>query len=245
MAKFVLTDARLWTGGADLATATNKIDLQAAYKDEDVTTFGSNGWSESVAGLASTTINGDGFWEANDPTKVDDAAWLALGGVGAWTICPSGAGAQGTLAYFTSAMESSYHLGGDVGKVAPWSAKAVGTWPLVRGQIAHPPGTARTATGTGTGVNLGAIPAGKSLYASLHVLSVSGTATPSITVAVESDTTSAFSLPTTRLTFAGATAVGGQILRVAGPFTDTWWRPKWTIAGTSPSFLFVVAFGIA
>jgi hypothetical protein len=245
VAKFVLTDARLFTGGADLATSTNKIEVSADFDDLDVTNFASQGWKEVIAGLASTSVNADGFWEAGDPTKVDDAAWLSLGGIGPWTVCPSGGGAAGSLAYFTNAMNGSYNLGGDVGKVAPWSAKVKGTWPLVRGQIAHPAGTARTATGTGTGVNLGAIPAGKQLYTALHVLSVAGTATPTITVAVESDTTSGFALPTTRTTFAAATAVGGQILRTAGPITDTWFRPKWTISGTAPSFLFVVAFGVA
>jgi hypothetical protein len=243
--KFVLTDARLFTGGADLASATNKIDLTASVKDEDVTNFASGGWTESIAGLASTVINGAGFWEAGDPSKVDDAAFAALAAAGgAWTICPSGGGAVGSLAYLTKGLETTYGLGGDVGKVAPWSAKAVGTWPLVRGQIAHPPGTARTATGVGAGINLGAVPAGKQLYTTLHVLSVAGTATPTITVAIESDTSNAFSLPTTRTTFAAATAASGQILRTPGAITDTWWRPKWTIAGTTPSFLFVVAVGI-
>lgn len=243
MGKFVLLNARLFTGGADLTSNNNKLDVSAEVSDEDVTNFGSAGWKEVIGGLASTEINGEGQWEAFDPSKVDDNRWAALGGLGPWTAAPAGA-AVGALAYFTNALSGSYSLGGDVGSVAPWKAKGAGSWPLVRGLIAHDPGTARTATGTGTGAQLGAVAVGKQLYASLHVLSVAGT-TPSITVAIESDTSNAFGAPTTRLTFAAATAAGGQILRVPGAFTDTWWRPKWTISGTTPSFLMLIAFGIA
>ena len=129
--------------------------------------------------------------------------------------------------------------------MATWTGTAKSSWPLVRGTIAHPPGTARTASGTGTGLQLGAVPAGRRLYAALHVLSVAGT-TPSITVTVESDDANTFASATTRLTFDAATAAGGQVLRTTGDaITDTWFRVTWTISGTSPSFLFVVALGIA
>jgi hypothetical protein len=83
------------------------------------------------------------------------------------------------------------------------------------------------------------------MYAALHVLSVAGTATPTITARVESSVDNTFASPTTRLTFAAATAVSGQTLRTAGTaITDTWWRVAWTISGTTPSFLFAAALGI-
>jgi hypothetical protein len=150
----------------------------------------------------------------------------------------------GDLAYFMGALRSSYTLLDAVGEIAPWSGTAKSATPLVRGQFAHPPGTARTATGTGTGLNLGAVIAGKRMHAALHVLSASGT-TPSITARVESSVDNTFSAPTTRLTFAAATVPGGQILRTAGTaITDPWWRIAWTISGTTPSFLFVSSLGI-
>lgn len=243
--KLVLMNARIFTGGADLTSASNKISIDPEYAVEDVTNFGSNGWGEVTAGLASSEISGEGQWEAGDPSKVDDNRWAALGGLSAWSITPGGA-TPGTLAYFTKALDGEYTvLGAEVGKVVPWSAKAKGSWPVVRGQIGHDPGTPRTATGTGTGAQLGAVATGKQLYAAVHVLSIAGTATPTITAAIESAPDNTFGAPTTRLTFAAATALGGQILRVPGPITDTWFRPKWTISGTTPSFLFVVAFGIA
>lgn len=244
MGKFVLFNARIFSGGADLTSSSNKIDVASEASDEDTTNFGSGGWKEVIAGLCSTEIAAEGQWEAGDLSKVDDSRYAGLGGAAAWTVTAGGA-APGTVAYLTNGVSTEYALLGEVGKVAPWSAKAVGTWPMVRGQIAHDPGTARTATGTGAGAELGAVAPGKQLYASLHVLSIAGTSTPTITVEIESDDANGFASPTTRLSFAAATALGSQIVRVPGPITDTWFRPKWTISGTGPSFLFVAAFGIA
>lgn len=244
MGKFVLTGVRAFAVGADLTSNSNKVEITADVEDKDVTNYGSAGWKEVLGGLAASQISAEGQWEALDPSKVDDASWSQLGGIGPWTVGPVGA-AVGDLAYFTNALQSSYQLGGQVGDVAPWTGKATGSWPMVRGQIAHPPGTARTSTGVGTGVNLGAVAAGRRLYASLHVLSVAGT-TPSITARVESDDAIGFPSATTQLTFTAATAVGGQILRTTGTaITDNWFRVAWTISGTTPSFLFAAALGIA
>lgn len=243
MGKFVLIDARLFTGGADLSGNSNKLEISGSVEDKDTTNFRSAGWKEVLGGLAETEISGEGQWEASDASKVDDAMWAQLGGLTAWSACPVDS-TLGALTYFTKAFTGAYALGGAVGDVAPWSGAAKGSWPLVRGVVAHPPGTPRTTTGVGTAVQLGAVPAGKSLYAALHVLSVAGT-TPSITVRIEQDNAVGFPSAATSLTFDPATARGGQILRLAGPTTDDWFRPAWTISGTTPSFLFLVAFGVA
>jgi hypothetical protein len=243
MSKFVLTDVRLFAGGADLSGSTNKAEIAAEFEEKDSTNYRSGGYKEVLAGLASSSINAEGQWEAGDTSLVDDAAWAMLAGRTAWTVCPTDA-TVGAVAYTSYFLTSSYKLGDQVGEIAPWTGKASGSWPLARGQVAHPPGTARTATGTGTGVQLGAVTAGKRLYASLHVLSAAGT-TPSITARVESDDSGGFASPTTQLTFTAATARGGEILRTSGSaITDTWYRLAWTISGTSPSFLFAAALGI-
>lgn len=243
MAKFVLTNVRLWAGGADLTSHSNKVELSAEVEAKDATNYGSQGWKEHLGGLAASSLKGAGQWEAGDPGLIDNHAWGQLGAVGAWTVSPH-AGAVGDVAYLLSALESSYTLLGDVGEVAPWAADAMSSWPMPRGQVAHPSGTARTASGTGTALQLGALAAGQRMYASLHVLSVAGTSTPTITARVESDDASGFPSATTRLTFAAATARTGQILRTDGSaITDDWWRIAWTISGTSPSFLFAAALG--
>lgn len=243
MSKFVLLNARLFAVGADLTGASNKIELTAEVEDKETTNYYSAGHKELLGGLGSAEVAGEGQWEAGDTTKVDNAMWAQLGGVGPWTVSPDNA-AVGDLAWITQCMSSSYAIGGTIGDVAPWSGKGASSWPLVRGQIAHPAGTARTSTGTGTGMQLGAVTTGKRLYAALHVLSVAGT-TPSITARIESDADNTFASPTTQLTFTAATAGGGEALRTTGnAITDTWFRVAWTISGTTPSFLFATSFGI-
>lgn len=243
MGKFILLDARLFAPGADLSGASNKIELSSEIEDKETTNYRSGGYKEVIGGLGSAEISGEGQWEAGDPSRVDDASWSTLGGVGPYTVCPTDS-AVGALAYITSGMRADYKVGDAVGEIAPWSGTVKSSWPLVRGQIAHPPGTARTATGVGTALQLGAVPAGKRLYAALHVLSVAGT-TPSITARIESDDAVGFASPTTQLTFVAANAPGGQILRGNGTaVTDTYYRVAWTITGTTPSFMFAVSLGI-
>lgn len=242
--KQVLTDVRLFAGGADLSGASNKVELQGEAEEKDVTNYRSRGWKEVLGGLGSAQITAEGQWEAGDPGMVDDALWERLGGRAPWSVGP-GEADVGALAYFTYALTSSYKLGEKVGEVAPWSGMAKSSWPPIRGRFAHPPGTARSTTGDGAAVQLGAAAAGQRLYAALHVLSVSGS-TPSLTVTVESDTAEAFDDdPQTELTFDAATSAGGQILRTSGSaITGPWYRASWTISGSTPSFLFVVALGI-
>lgn len=244
MAKTVLTNVRCFAVGVDLTGVSNKVEVTTEVEDKDSTNYASNGWKEVMGGLASAEVAAEGQWEAGDPSKVDDASWSQLGGVGPWSISANNGAAVGDLAYLTNAMRADYKMFDAVGEIAPWTGTAKSSWPMARGQFAHPPGTARTATGTGTGLQLGAVALDKRLYASLHVLSVSGT-TPSITARVESSVDNTFGAPTTRLTFTAASAVGGQILRTTGSaITDTWWRVAWTISGTTPSFMFAAALGI-
>jgi hypothetical protein len=250
VAKTVLLNTRIFAAGADLTSRSNKVELAVELEDKDATAFRDvadpqAGWKEVLGGLATTTINASGQWEAGDLGKVDDMAWTAATGRTPpnWTVCPLSA-AVGELAYTSQGLISSYKQGDAVGEIAPWEAQAKGTAMCGRGQVAHPPGTARTATGTGTGVNLGALLAGQRMLASLHVLSVAGT-TPSLTVRVESDADNSWASPTTQATFSAATALGGQSALISGPITDTWWRVAWTITGTTPSFLFLAALGLA
>lgn len=249
MGKFILSNTRIFAGGADLTGATNKVELSATREDKDVTNFNSvdasgTVWKEVIGGLGSAKLTGSGQWEATDLSKVDDESWAEIGATGGVTVFPTTANA-GDLAYVFSGLRSSYTLGGQVGDVAPWQGEWASNRPLGRGVGLHPPGTARTTTGTGTSVNVAATSASQYLYANLHVLSVSGSASPTLTVTVQADNATGFPSPATEISFAAATAVGGQTARVVGPITDTWYRVSWTISGTTPSFLFVVSMAIA
>lgn len=241
MSLLVLTNARIFAGGADLTARSNKAELAAEVEEKEATTFASAGWKELLGGLFSSALMAEGFWEAGDLSMVDDEMWANLGVIGAYTVCPNGA-AVGDLAWLMKTLKATYKLGGSPGDIAPWTSGASGSWPLARGKVLHPPGTARTATGSGTAVEVAATSATQYDYGTLHVLSVAGTSTPTITVKIQSDVDGTFASPTDVITFTAATAIGAQISRVIGPVTDTFFRATWTISGSSPSFLFVVAF---
>lgn len=243
----VLQGVRLYVDGADLSGYSNKLMVGAKAEVLDRTTFGDidaagTVWKTRVGGLFSGQADMEGFWQAGDLSQPDDMFWANLG---VSTVPLTGvptAGTVGSLAWLSRMLETSYTPGAKVGELMAWSASAMTNWPLVRGQILHPQGTARTTTGTGTAVQLGAVDASHALYVNLHVLSyVDG----SLTVTIDSDDNSGFTSAVTQGTFAAATALGGQTLKIAGGITDTYWRASWTISGgTTHSFLFAVSAGI-
>lgn len=250
MALTVLLNSRIFVAGADVTSDTTKVELNTSYEAKDTTAFNS-GWKTELAGLATSKWSASGNWNVGTLGMVDDSINATLGTSQPWTFFPEGntasanTGAYGDLAFFTNALETDYTTYGKVGDVMPWSANAMGNWPVVRGINLHPAGTARTSTGNGTGQQITAGPTTtQNLYANLHVYSVAG-ATPSLTVVVQSSVDNTFASPTTRLTFNAATTYGGQALRVPGAITDTWYRVNYTISGSSPSFLFVCSLGVA
>lgn len=246
MSKLVLLDSRLFVGGADLSGSGNKIELSEEWEAKGITNWRSGGAEECIAGLGKVEASASGQWEAGDPSKIDDAMWANRRVIEPWSA--SGAGdsdlASGGLMYLTKMLRTKSAIWGGLGDVAAWNADARGSWPLVRGTAMHASGVPRTATGSGTAFQLGAIPAGRHMYANLHVLSIAGTAAPTITVAVQSDNAVGFPSATTQATFTPRTTVGGEPIRIAGAITDDWWRVSWTITGTNPSFLFLVSMGI-
>jgi hypothetical protein len=109
-----------------------------------------------------------------------------------WSVAPrsdSDLAAGGLMWMIGKAVRTKFQFMGEVGEVAPWEGAAKSSWPLVRGVCAHPSGVPRTATGSGTIVQLGAVPTGKNIYVNLHVLSVAGTGSPTLTAQLQSATT--------------------------------------------------------
>lgn len=243
----VLLDVRHFVAGADLSGAGNKIEIKETAEVKKTTNWRSGGAEENKAGIFGTDWMAEGNYEAGDASKPDDLFWATRRSLDPWTASATGDSDlnTGSVMWLNKVLRADASILGAVGDVAPWSMNGKSTWPLVRGKCFHPSGTARTATGTGAIIQLGAVAANKRLYANLHVLSVAGT-TPSITVNVQSAAAVGFASPTTRLSFAAKTAAGGEALRTDGSaITDQYWRVSYTISGTGgPSFLFLAALGI-
>jgi hypothetical protein len=244
MAKFTLKNVRMFAAGVDLTTRSNRVEMSMEAESKDATAFTPTGdvWHEELPGIRSSTVTGAGQWEAGDASMVDDSSFANLGSITPLTIAPQTA-VDGSLTYLTAYARQAYQLGGSVGDVIPWSGTWQGSWPVARGIVLHTP-TVRTATGTGSILQLPAVLAGQYLVGTLHVMSVAGT-TPSITATIQSASAVGFASPTARLTFNAQTAIGGQVFRVAGPITDTFYRVSYTISGTTPSLLFMSAVGVS
>lgn len=245
MSKFVLKNVRPFAGGADLTTRSNRFEIHLEAESKEATAFAPSGdvWHEELPGIKMATVDGSGQWEAGDLSMVDDSMFGLWGAVGPLSLAPAGA-ADGALTYLTAFNRQAYHLGGALGDVVPWTGHWVSTWGLARGIILHTP-TNHTATGTGAVLQLPAVTAGQFLVGTLHVMGVSGTGGPSLTGTIKSASAIGFASPTTRLTFNAQTAIGGQVFRIAGPITDTFYRFDYTIAGTTPNFLVMSAVGVS
>lgn len=242
MATFVLTDASILLGGVDLTDKSNQIGLTYEAEARDNTTFGSGGTRSNTGGLFVLSAEVGGF---TDDTLSGASLFNEVGAAAA-VFQVSSPGDDGDVGYaFKSMGQSHTPLSGSVGDMATDSLSLVGRSgdPLVRGTILLPTTSAITATGTGTGRQVGSVASGQSAYAALNVVSVSGTS-PTLDVTLQSDDNSGFSSPVSRATFTQATSTGGQWTSVAGVVSDDWWRVSYTVGGSSPSFTFQVLVGI-
>lgn len=244
MSSYALVDCKLYLGGKNLSGDTNAGTLTYEAEELDSTTFAS-GTRERIGGLKSYALDLEGFSQAGT-NQVDPVLFTATGSSGVMTICPT-TGLDGEPGFLFEDVMLAYDFGGSVGDMYGFTARAAGTGgrPLVKGTVLHPTTTAKTSSSNGTGQILGAVSSTQKLYASLHVVSVSGTL-PTLDVIVQSDDNAGFTTPTSRITFSQATAVGGQYATpVSGAITDTRFRVNYTIGGSdTPTFTFLVAVGI-
>lgn len=74
MAKMVLLAAHVSIDANDLSQYCSKIELTAEIEEQDVTTFTSGGWNESLGGLGSGSLSLT-FKQDYDAAAVDDIMW--------------------------------------------------------------------------------------------------------------------------------------------------------------------------
>lgn len=238
MAEHVLTNALIHYEGLDLTTQLNQVAVEYSVEALDRTAF-SDDTRTRVAGLKMAAISASGFYDAAEP----DASLFGDVGGGDKLISVAPTTSVGDVGYFMRSLLSEYTpIEGSIGDLAGFRlAAAANIGDLIRGRIGH--NGAETATGNETGVQLGAISATQLIYAGTHITAVSGT-TPTLQIIVQSDDNSGFTSATDRITFSSANAIGSQFASLSGAITDDWWRIRFVIGGTSPSFTFVTFFGI-
>lgn len=242
MATFVLTDGRLFMDGYDFSSHTQSMTLDLSADEVDVTPINSGGFRSRIAGLQDASLTANGFFEAG-VGKPDALSGISAGSEIISTI--SATSSAGDIAYILKSRQFSYQIGGSIGDAMPFSINNSNSSDrAVRGTILVDDSANLTATGNSTGRQLGAVAAGKSLYVAAHVVSVSGTSTPTLALKVQSDDNASFTSATDRITLTNFTAVGAQYSKVAGAITDDYFRINYTLSGTSPSFKVFITVGI-
>lgn len=242
MSTFVQTTNKCYFGAYDLSGSFRANGLSLKVEPQDSATWGVD-TRTNKGGLQVVEFSGEGL--AEHGAGLSETVLSADLGINSRlvTYAPT-TGAEGEIAYsFGSLMSQLQPIGGSVGDMAAFIISGVGSggfW--FRGRVDHAK-AARGSSGTGTGRELGAVSATQHLYSALHVFAASG-GTPTLDVEIESDEADDFASAVTRLTHTQFNAIGSEISRAAGPFTDTWYRVNYTIGGSTPSFTFAVVIGV-
>ena len=238
MSIFAYTNVKTLAGGYELTSLSNEAKISTSRKDLDVTTFGSAGWEDYIAGLKTIKVSMGGFWS---PDTTDAAQFNAIGAAAQdLMLLPTG-GADAEPAFVGTGMRGTYQVGGKVGDAAPFSAEWVGAGMSARGTVLK--SGSITATSTGTIMNLGALSSTQTAVFQIQCPTVTGTS-PTLALIVQSAALVGFGTPTTRATFATLTAAGSQTITLAGPVTDAFWRVSYTVGGSAtPTFATYVVAG--
>lgn len=234
-----------FVGGYNLACTAKSMSAPVGTARKLDTTALCDEWETSITGIKTGTWSAEAMQDF-DADQVDQLVGLsALGVEVPISVLPAGT-SEGSRAYTFNANQFDYTpfevSPGDLA-MASVSGSVTGS-PVVRGTLMNSATTAVTSSGTTTGVQVGSVSASQRMYASLHVLSASGTS-PTLDVIVESDDASGFASDTDRVTFTQAAGIGSEWSSVAGAVTDDYWRVRYTVGGTTPSFTFAVVIGIA
>jgi hypothetical protein len=237
-------DARLFYGRLAMHALTKNMQIIDGFDSLDASCFG-DAAHVVRPGLANVQFSFNGLVELTD--DMQDEYMAAHGGAVSnipISMMLSNTPTVGTKAKFFVCQLTNYQFGGVHGELLPFAATGSGSngHRLINGYVLEVGSTARTSTFNGTAVQMGAVGASQYLYGAIHVTSASASDTLDVVIASAATEGGAY---TTRMTFTQATDETTEYpARVAGPFTDSWWRVTATIAGSDPSFTFAVVAGI-
>lgn len=231
----LLSNMAVWLGGYDHSAEENACNFRVSNAELDDATFG-DVLEAYHPGLLSPMVDLAGRWSAGSGSP--DAIYFprVSGDPVTWplTMCPPNApaatpGADGNLAYTVTGAQFAYEHFGEHGKLLGFKLKTLprSTGVVARGTVMLPKASV-SATTTGTARQLGALAANQRMLAVLHIFFVNG---GSWVLTVESDNAVGFPTPAVRATFTAATAITRQVVEIAGPVTDDYWRVVLTKTG--------------
>lgn len=244
MGAYVMTGAQLLLGATDISQFTGEFvtELSAAMGERnnmaalgyEVMVPVSNTGMMSFKGYADYATGGISTVFGSASKGQQNAASIIP------IVNPGSAVAAGDAAMFTRGVLSKNAMAtGAVASNTMYDIELQADSAEVDGVVAAPLAGRTVAGLTGTSLQLGAIPAGRRLWAAVHVTAAAGT---NLVVTIESDNAVGFPSPALQITFATMSAVGWQFLSVPGPITDDWFRAVATQATGTATY--AVMFGI-
>lgn len=237
---------KVFVNAFDLSRFFRNAEISGESTPIDTTTFDATART-FIPDYIEGGISLSGCWDAdpydavNAPagtaSEVDDVLQPILGSESnqILTICQEGADAAGVNAQLAQGKETKYSVSAPTNNLVSVAAEVKADGAIKQGLLlAHK--TARTATANGTSQdNAAATTTGA--VAHLHVTDASGT-TPTLDVVIEDSADN--SSWATIGTFAQLAVEGSERISIAGT-VRRYVRARWTIAGTTPSFTFIVA----
>jgi hypothetical protein len=235
----ILRDCVIYYGDADLTATANEFSVDASAADLDVTTFGSAGERERIAGIEDATASVMTF---GDPAIVEPEFSTRTGTVELLTVVQfptGGVATAGDRVYALRGLLTATKQPLKVGDVSKLDATMTTSQPegLLAGTLVTPK-TTYSASGSTTSVTLGAQTAPKIAYFGVHIFSVTGDRT--LTIRLQSCTASLFSsgTVTTRVTLPTVSTIGSQFGSSTTATTDPYWRANYILGGTTGSVSF-------
>lgn len=229
-------NATIFVDKIDASDYLNEFEAEQEGDDIDVSTFG-NKKKKYLAGPSEVSLTLTGHWDGDDG-DLDDLLDASFGGdvENIITICPAGV-TSGKACYLAPGVQLNNNISAEVDDVTELEAEFRAS-AFDRARILQGP-TSITATGNGT-ESIATALTSKGGAAHLHVLSAAGT-TPSVTVVVEHSVDGTTWAPL--ISFDAATAPGSQRGVTSSTATvNVQVRAKWTVTGTTPDIVLVVAF---
>jgi hypothetical protein len=243
MAEQIAHDEFMVVDQYDISGCSSNFGFEHMVDLEEVTTFPSVTqasdlvYKRRLPGVVSAKASVAGYLDM----AVSHAALSAA--FGASPVIMYGLGrALGSQVYMFVGKEGSLSYGGPVGKAIPITADLSSDGLITPGELFE--FGAKTATGNGTSRTISTVTSGKKRVLHVHVPAISGTLTPTMTVIYETSAIGDYTDAVTRHTFTNFTAVGKQRAILSSAVTDTNGRFRWTITGTTPSFLVLMGEGV-
>lgn len=246
MAVKTVNSAQIITGNTDVTAHVVTIaDTPGARTVKDATTFSSLGYKVNRLGIRMGSLGLSGLLYSDADANIDSVVTPAmLGTEQDWSIAVPTTGAAiaaGDWCQFGVGRLQSWSRPLQIDELGKFEAKWDTNSAFSDGRTAAPLASRTTSGLTGTAVSMTGPTATQRLYALLQVTAAAGT---NLVVKIQSDDNSGFTTATDRITFTTMSAVGYQLLSVAGDLsTETYWRATATIA--SSTFSFAVQIGVA